>query len=94
MLARMIWGTYNHQRGDLTKLLNLVQNKVPQSVRLTEGGGGGGGNRYLGNAQINLEKISGVPPLGKDWKTVMTGFCFCFNNLGRNHSLPLSADVA
>ena len=25
MLARMVWGTYNHQHGDLTKLLNSVR---------------------------------------------------------------------
>ena len=24
ILARMVWGTYNHQRGILTKLLNSV----------------------------------------------------------------------
>ena len=33
---------------------------MPQSARLTEGGGG---NRYLGNAPLNLETISGVLPL-------------------------------
>ena len=25
MLARMVWGSYNHQHGDLTKLLNSVR---------------------------------------------------------------------
>ena len=37
------------------------ENKVPQSARLTEGGGEG--NCYSGNAQINLETISGWLPL-------------------------------
>ena len=42
-LARMLWGTYHHQNGDLTKLLKSVQKKVPQSALLSAGRGGWGG---------------------------------------------------
>ena len=63
----MVWGTYNHQQGDLTKLLN-PKIKCPECP--VDGGGEGEGgrgvcvrNRYLGNAQINLKTISGVLPL-------------------------------
>jgi len=47
----MVWGTYNHQHGDLKKFSIRSENKVPQSAQLTEGGC----NRYLGSAHLNLE---------------------------------------
>ena len=55
----MLWGTYHHQNGDLTKLLKLVRKKVPQSARLSAGGGC---NPHLGNAQIEVTVLSvGLP---------------------------------
>ena len=66
----MLWGTYHHQNGDLTKLLKLVQKKSAPECPVECGGGGG--NRNLGNAQIEVATfLWGLPLLPRlDIKTL------------------------
>ena len=60
----MLWGTYHHQNGDLTKLLKLVRKKSAPECPVECGGGGG--NRNLGNAQIEVATfLWGLPLANK-----------------------------